>query len=213
MPRVKPVAPEALSEQVRLVMEQTEALMGFTPQDALTMAHLPAVMQAALGLTKAIYTAGGIGSDLKRLIGLVSSAAAGCQYCTGHTAFASERHGVSASKLEGVWEFETHPEFSEAERAALRVAFHAGQTPNAVTDEMFGNLGAYFSTEQQLEIVAVIALFGFLNRWNSTLAMELEFLPSQALARVGKSQAPGPVWAESINGQGAATQARTGVIV
>jgi hypothetical protein len=35
----------------------------------------------------------------------------------------------------------------------------------------------YFSERQIVQIVAVIALFGFLNRWNDTMATELEPAP------------------------------------
>ena len=99
----------------------------------------------------------------------------------GHTAFTSQRHGVDEDKLAPVWEFETSELFSESERCALRVALLAGQTPNGVTDSAWAELAEHFDEDAQLEIVAVIAMFGFLNRWNSTLATDLESLPSAAL--------------------------------
>ena len=64
--------------------------------------------------------------------------------------------------------------FSEAERAALRLAFHAGQHPNGVTDTDIEDCRAYFSEDQITAIVAVCALCGFLNRWNDTMATTLE---------------------------------------
>ena len=57
------------------------------------------------------------------------------------------------------------------------------QTPNAVTDEEFEELKRYFTDEQALEIVAVLCLFAFLNRWNHTLATELESTPLQFAER------------------------------
>ena len=64
-----------------------------------------------------------------------------------------------------------------AERAALDVAVAAGCVPNAVTDEMFLELRKHWSDEQVVEIVGVIAMFGFLNRWNDTFATPLEDEP------------------------------------
>ena len=55
-----------------------------------------------------------------------------------------------------------------------------------ISDAMFADLGNYFSEGAQLEIVSVIALFGFLNRWNSTLATDLESLPQNALSAVNR---------------------------
>ena len=124
---------------------------------------------------------GSIDAGLKRLIGLVTSSAAGCTYCMGHTAFASERQGVDPERVAAVWNYEDSDRFTSAEKAALRVALHAGQTPNGVTDIMWAELADHFDEDAQLEIVSVIALFGFLNRWNSTLATELEALPRAAL--------------------------------
>ena len=42
---------------------------------------------------------------------------------------------------------------------------------------MFAILRAHWSEEQIVEIVGVIAMFGFLNRWNDTLATPLEEEP------------------------------------
>ena len=66
--------------------------------------------------------------------------------------------------------------FSDAERAALRVAFGAGQVPNAVTDADFDEL-KHYTPPQIVEIVGVVCAMGFLNRWNDTMATELEDEP------------------------------------
>ena len=61
--------------------------------------------------------------------------------------------------------------------------------PNAVTDAMLAELRKYWTEEQIVEIVGVIALFGFLNRWNDTMATPLEDEPIEVaekyLARDG----------------------------
>jgi alkylhydroperoxidase family enzyme len=67
--------------------------------------------------------------------------------------------------------------FTEDERAALRFAQSAAAVPNAVSDEDFVEMGRYFTEEQIVEILGVIAFYGFLNRWNDTLATELESKP------------------------------------
>ena len=78
------------------------------------------------------------------------------------------------SKIEAVWEFETSPLYSDAERAALRLALAAGYIPNGATDEHFDELRKYYSKSEMVEIVSVISMFGWLNRFNDTLANELE---------------------------------------
>ena len=64
-----------------------------------------------------------------------------------------------------------------------------GQAPSAVDDMAMAELRRHFDDSAVAELVAVIALFGFLNRWNDTLATELEDTPrafaEEALAPVG----------------------------
>ena len=184
MSRIPPLSLAELPPTQQDAVATAERLMGFVSNDTLVMARNPALMEAFAGLVGAVYAPGQIDPGLKRLIGLVTSSAAGCTYCMGHTAFASQRHGVEAARLEAVWSFEDSDLFTASEKAALRVALHAGQTPIGVTDAMFKDLADYYDADAQLEIVAVIAMFGFLNRWNSTLATKLEDLPLAALDRV-----------------------------
>lgn len=85
--------------------------------------------------------------------------------------------GIGPTKLEQIVEFETSPRYSPPERAALRVAVGAGQVPYTVTDAQFVELHQHFDPEQIVELVDVIATFGFLNRWNETMVTGLEASP------------------------------------
>ena len=65
--------------------------------------------------------------------------------------------------------------FNEAERTALRIA-RDGAT-QSVSDADFKALKTFYNEREVLEIIAVISLFGFLNRWNDTMATTLEDEP------------------------------------
>lgn len=176
-PRLDPLPPGAVPEAKDL-LENARQRMGFSPNSQLIMQRVPTMLRAFSQLTAAIWDpAGKVDNKLKRLISHVTSRAAGCQYCMAHTADGAARLGVEQQKLDAVWEYQTSPLFSAAERAALDVAVAAGCVPNAVTDDMFLELRKHWSEEQIVEIVGVIALFGFLNRWNDTLATPLEDEP------------------------------------
>ena len=101
---------------------------------------------------------------------MMTSAGSGCRYCQAHTSSNASRFGISEEKLAAIWEFETSDHFDDAERAALRVAFGAGQSPNQVSDDDFAALKQHYNDDQATAIVSVIAMFGFLNRWNDTMA-------------------------------------------
>ena len=181
MPRLAPLRIDETHE-LSAVFQQAEAMMGFTPNDGLIMARRPDITKALMGLVAAIYAPGKVADPLKRLIGEATSKAAGCTYCVAHTAHSAHKMGVPEEKITALWEFETSPHYNEAEKAAINVAMKAGMSPNATTDEDFDRLKQHYDEEEIVEIVSVIALFGFLNRWNSTLATELEAMPA-ALAK------------------------------
>jgi len=81
------------------------------------------------------------------------------------------------AQIAAVWSYDTSPFFSDAERAALALAQAAGSVPNTADASHFETLKKYFSENEILEIVGIVALFGFLNRWNDTLATPLEESP------------------------------------
>ena len=90
---------------------------------------------------------------------------------------ASERFNASEERLNDVFDFEASAHFSEAEKAALAFAHGATQVPNAVTPEVGARLQAHWDEGQIVEIMGVVALFGYLNRWNDSMGSALEDLP------------------------------------
>jgi uncharacterized peroxidase-related enzyme len=176
-PRLAPLRPEH-SPELKEHFEATRKRMGFIPNSILIMQRSPKMVRGFTQMSAAIWDPDSkVDLKLKRLISHVASRSAGCKYCTAHTAEGSAKLGVEQQKLDAVWDYQTSPLFSAAERAALDVAVAGGCVPNAVTDEMFTELRKHWNDDQVVEIVGVIAMFGFLNRWNDTLATPLEDEP------------------------------------
>ncbi|MBL7790367.1 MAG: carboxymuconolactone decarboxylase family protein [Chitinophagales bacterium] len=149
--------------------------LGFCPNSVKTMYHRPAIAYAFIELNKAVMeNKGRVTSALKRLIGYMSSHVAGCRYCQAHTIRAAERYGAEKEQLKNIWEFRTHPAFSEAERVALEFAIASSSIPNAVDAQISDNLRKYWNDGEIVEILGVIALFGYLNRWNDSMGTSIE---------------------------------------
>ena len=165
-------------DQCEAALSQAQATMGYLPNDVLSLCHWPELLPSLSGLVQTILQSGQVDPTLKRLIGVISSHTQGCTYCTAHAGYGANQLGVEAEKIAAVFEFETSPLFSAAERAALRVAWHGALQPSAVTDDDIAALTPHFSQREIVEIVAVLSLYGFLNRWNSTLNTELEGPPT-----------------------------------
>jgi uncharacterized peroxidase-related enzyme len=160
-----------------------EEAAGFIPNSMLTMGRVPGILRAFSGLTAAVLGNGSVSRELKQLVAFVSSQSAGCRYCQAHTAHAAHESGVAEQKIQAAFEFETSELFDEREKAALRVAADAGLAPNATTDAQFEELRKHFDDNEIVELVAVISMFGWLNRWNDTMATELESGPLQFAER------------------------------
>ncbi len=193
------VEPRSIEELADLapILEAVRARMGFVPNSLLTMAHLPQLPLAfallgtsAFGadikplLTLAARSAPDAGDpadslspELVQLIALATSLSAGCRYCQAHTSHSEHRAGGDARKLADILNYGESDAFSGAERSALDLAFAAGKVPNETNSSHFERLREHYSERQIVQIVAVISLFGFLNRWNDTMATALESMP------------------------------------
>jgi uncharacterized peroxidase-related enzyme len=175
MARVSPAAPEQFA-QVAEVMERWQKTKGYPPNSWLTMVRRPGVFLAYRALhTAVMMDEGEVPRALKFMVAHVVSQACGDDYCAAHNAEnAAHIAGVAIEKVEALPRFQTSPLFTPAERAALELARAAGACPPAVTDAHFAELRNHYAEDAVIEIVSVIALLGWLNRWNMTLATPLE---------------------------------------
>ena len=174
MPLVRPLSPESNPDVSKLAEFFNETL-GFCPNSVLTMQIRPEIARSFINLNMAVMTNHGrVTSALKRIIAWVSSNAAGCNYCQAHAIRAAERYGAEQEQLDNIWEYRTHKSFNEAERAALDFSLAASQLPNAVDEELQQRLHRYWDDGEIVEILAVVSLFGYLNRWNDSMATSIE---------------------------------------
>lgn len=185
MAHLEPLADDEIDDDfIRERFAYYAATRGFTPNSIRTMARRPNVVKSFMALNQAVLYEGSVSEELKMLVSLMCSHAAGCLYCQSHMVNLSQRFNAPEAKIAAIMDYEDSPEFSAAERAALDLACKAAQVPNAVTQREFDALAQYFDEGQIVEIVATIALFGYLNRWNDTLATTLEPLPRERAQRI-----------------------------
>lgn len=180
MPLVTPLPADHDAEVAELATFFNETL-GFCPNSVLTMQRRPAIARAFIGLNKAVMAnQGRVTAEQKRLIGYLTSASTGCRYCQAHTILAANRYGGSDARLESIWCFPDSELYSEAEKAAFEFALAASAVPNAVDDDISARLRAHWDEGEIVEILGVVALFGYLNRWNDSMGTSLEAGATQA---------------------------------
>ena len=183
MAHLHPLSRDATPE-LKKKFDHYHATRGFVPNSILTMQRRPEIAKAFMALNQAILYEGTVGEELKMLISLIASQAAGCRYCQAHMANLSKIYHASAEKIAAVWEWETSDLFSDSERAALTLAYKASVLPNEAEQQDFDRVQLYFSENEVVEIVASVALFGYLNRWNDTMATDLEDYPKAVALEV-----------------------------
>jgi len=184
MAHMKPLPSEATPE-LKDDFAIFEKILGFVPNSLLTMQRRPKMVKGFGELTKGVMDPeGAVDLGLMRLIAHFASRAAGCQYCEAHSLVAAKIHGISQEKLDAIWDYRTSPLYTEAERAALDFALAAGAVPNAVDKELFARLREHWSENQIVQILGAVCLYGFLNRWNDSMATDLESAPREMGERV-----------------------------
>ena len=197
MARISPAGPAQFA-QVADHMERWKKTKGYPPNSWLTMVRRPAVFRAYRDLHTAVMMEDGeVPKALKFLVAWAVSDAAGDPYCAAHNAENAAHIGsVPLAKVEALAHFRTSPLYTPGERAALELAHAAGASSQRVTDAHVAELKKYFSEDAIVEIVAVISLLGWLNRWNITLATRLE---KEALAFAQEHLAPSG-WKPGVHG-------------
>jgi len=175
MPHIEPLPREGL-EQYNEMFNGLEEFFGFLPNDYLTMARKPGLLEAVAQLTEVCMFSehSKLPMQTRLLVTYSASRAAGCNYCVAHNAALADKNGLSMDKIHNIHNYESYEGFSDEERVVLRVAYHANSTPNTVADEDFVDLRKYYDDEQIVDIFALVGMMSFYNRWNDSLATSLE---------------------------------------
>jgi len=174
MALVTPLATDENEEVAELARFFNETL-GFCPNSVLTMQRRPAIAKAFINLNMAVMANDGrVTAEQKRLIGYITSANTGCRYCEAHTILAAERYGGTDERLANIWSFRESEMYSAGEKAAFEFALAASSVPNAVDDNISTELHKYWDDGEIVEILGVISLFGYLNRWNDSMGTTME---------------------------------------
>jgi alkylhydroperoxidase family enzyme len=84
----------------------------------------------------------------------------------------ARRHGWTDDQINGLPNFENRADFTEKEKAALRLAERVTHDAHTVDDQLFAELRKHFDEGEIIELLAAIGLFNYFNRFNDALEME-----------------------------------------
>ena len=84
----------------------------------------------------------------------------------------ARRHGWTDDQINDLANFENRPDFTEKEKAALRLAERVTHDAHTVDAQLFSELRRHFDEGEIIELLAAIGLFNYFNRFNDALTME-----------------------------------------
>lgn len=152
----------------------------------------PALMKHFGPMAQLCLGGGELSRQLKQEAFMLLSLASGCRHCQAHGGYGLHLAGVSTKRIQALWDFERSDQFSDGERAVYYFALAAGASPNLVTPDHYAALRLHYSDQQITELLGVVAMSGFLNRYSDTLAVvtdqESVDWASSVLGPVGWSQ-------------------------
>ena len=132
--------------------------------------ELMEIFQKLVELVMVSETHNTIPRQLRSELFTMASVAGGCQHCQAHGGYTLHMMGVAPDRIRDIWTFEELAAFSEAEKAALRLARDGASVPNMVEPQHFVDLRKHYSDREIVEMLAVISLAGWYNRWNNSIA-------------------------------------------
>ncbi len=180
MAHIAPVAIGDLRDDLKPDVEIYSKYPGYVPNSFLTLANKPDIAKAFRNLQGAIADSLTFPAELRGMMWHVMSRNAGTEYCVVHSLHGLIYAGaVPKEKLDALLEFEDSPLFDEAERAALRFAASAGRDPKGVSEAEYNALREHFSEGQIVEMVAVMAIGGWMLRFNDIVGCDLEEMPTE----------------------------------
>lgn len=84
----------------------------------------------------------------------------------------ARRHGWTEDQINDLSNFEQRTDFTEKEKAALRLAERVTRDAHTVDDQLWSELRRHFDEGEIVELLAAIGLFNYFNRFNDALQME-----------------------------------------
>lgn len=84
----------------------------------------------------------------------------------------ARRQGWSDEQIRDLANFEQRSDFTEKEKAALRLAERVTRDAHSVDDQLWAELRRHFDEGEIIELLSAIGLFNYFNRFNDALQME-----------------------------------------
>jgi uncharacterized peroxidase-related enzyme len=172
MSRISKLERDAITTEMNALYDKIYAQRGNVPNMFRTMAHRPEIFSTMMAHFSAVLNTGTVSTKLKELIIVRTSQINVTPYCLASHTTLARGLGWTDDQLDHLSDWRTRTDFSQAEKAALRLAETVTRDANSLTDEQFSELKSFFSDGEIVELLCAIGLFNYFNRFNNALRME-----------------------------------------
>jgi len=159
---------DQISKTARLIYKEFEEQSGSVPEWVAVMAHRPKILKEFVELFKIIMEQGKIEPYLKWKIAYVVSNTLKCKFCVDVTIKMLKKLGISDELLVNIKSFQDLPEEEKEILALVKDVTLDGHLDNP---QILEKLKEKLTEPQMVEIVSVIGLFNYINRFNNTFAI------------------------------------------
>jgi alkylhydroperoxidase family enzyme len=133
-------------------------------------AHQPRMLVGMGRFNQAVRTGKSVDERIRNLVELKGAQMIGCEYCVDLGSQICRNSGFSDAELLALPRYQSSDLFTDREKAALDYTVAVMRTPVEVTDELFAMLEEHFTTEQIVELTALLTLVN-LDRFNAAFAI------------------------------------------
>lgn len=147
------------------IYENFEKQTGKAPEWVKVMAHRPEILKEFVELFKTIMGKGDIESVLKWKIALVVSKTLKCPFCVDVSENMLKKLGAGDKMIEEIKSLSTE------ESEILELVKDVTLDGHLDEPQLFERLKGKFNEAQIVEIISVMGLFNYINRFNNTLGI------------------------------------------
>jgi len=159
---------DQVEEIAKEVYEKFEKETGKTPEWVKVMAHSPKILKEFTELFKVIMDEGQIEPYLKWKIAYTISDMLRCPFCVNVTIKMLKKFGATEEMMEKI---KQRKELPEEEKEILELVKDVTADAHLDQPEIFERLKGKLTEAQIVEIVSVIGLFNYINRFNNTFGV------------------------------------------
>jgi 4-carboxymuconolactone decarboxylase len=180
MQRIKGVERSEAGPMVKLVyrfgprmmrkLTGREASIGSGIQPMEVWAHKPKLLTAMGKFNGAVRKPGALEQRIRNLCELKGAAMIGCEFCVDLGSQICRNSGFSDEELLAIPRYKSSELFEEREQVALDYTVAVMRTPVDVSDDLFARLQEHFTTEQIVELTALLTLVN-LDRFSAAFAI------------------------------------------